>query len=105
VATYLPVVAALDGIDLGPAGLGAAELAPMQRLVRAGDHEAAGRLVPDTVLDRFAFSGTPQQVATQVAALLDAGATRVEFGTPHGLTAAHGIELLGRRVLPAVCGE
>ena len=51
---------------------------------------------------RFAFSGTPEQVATQVAALFEAGATRVEFGTPHGRTAAHGIELLGRRVLPAV---
>ena len=35
-------------------------------------------------------------------ALFEAGATRVEFGTPHGLTAARGIELLGRRVLPAV---
>jgi 5,10-methylenetetrahydromethanopterin reductase len=125
VATYLPVVAALDGVALGSggpdhadpgpagpdsgglgfAGLGAAELATMQRLVRAGDHEAAGRLVPDAVLDRFAFSGTPDQVAAQVAALLEAGATRVEFGTPHGLTAASGIELLGRRVLPAVRGE
>ncbi len=100
VATYLPVVAALDPVP----GLGAADLAAMQRLVRAGDHEAAGRLVPDTVLDRFAFSGTPDQVAAQVEALLQAGATRVEFGTPHGLTAAHGIELLGRRVLPAVRG-
>ncbi|HTZ22496.1 MAG TPA: LLM class flavin-dependent oxidoreductase [Streptosporangiaceae bacterium] len=105
VATYLPVVAALDGIDLGPAGLGAAELATMQRLVRAGDHEAAGRLVPDAVLDLFAFSGTPDQVTGQVTALLEAGATRVEFGTPHGLTAGLGIELLGRRVLPAVRGE
>ena len=56
----------------------------------------------DAVLDRFAFSGTPDQVASQVAALFEAGATRVEFGTPHGLTAARGIELLGRRVLPAV---
>ena len=74
----------------------------MQRLVRAGDHEGAGALVPDAVLDRFAFSGTPDQVAAQVAALFEAGATRVEFGTPHGLTAARGIELLGRRVLPAV---
>lgn len=37
-----------------------------------------------------------------VEALFEAGATRVEFGTPHGLTAARGIELLGRRVLPAV---
>jgi 5,10-methylenetetrahydromethanopterin reductase len=105
VATYLPVVAALDGIDLGSAGLGQAELSTMQRLVRAGDHEAAGRLVPDAVLDRFAFSGTPDQVTAQVVALLEAGATRVEFGTPHGLTAARGIELLGRRVLPGVSGE
>jgi 5,10-methylenetetrahydromethanopterin reductase len=94
--------AGLDSAGLDSAGLGEAELATMQRLVRAGDHEAAGRLVPDAVLDRFAFSGTPDQVTGQVQALLDAGATRVEFGTPHGLTAARGIELLGRRVLPAV---
>jgi 5,10-methylenetetrahydromethanopterin reductase len=99
VATYLPVVARLDpeGTGMDPAGL-----AEMQRLVRAGHHEAAGRLVPDAVLDRFAFSGTPDQVCAQVEALLQAGANRVEFGTPHGLTAARGIELLGRRVLPAV---
>ncbi len=126
VATYLPVVARLDraalasdaglgsggglgsdgrlGSDggLDSAGLDSDGLAEMQRLVRAGHHQAAGRLVPDAVLDRFAFSGTPDQVAAQVQALFEAGATRVEFGTPHGLTAAHGIELLGRRVLPAV---
>ena len=98
VATYLPVVAALDPVP----GLDRAGLAAMQRLVRAGDHDSAGAMVPDAVLDRFAFSGTPDQVAAQVAALFEAGATRVEFGTPHGLTAARGIELLGRRVLPAV---
>ena len=72
----------------------------MQRLVRAGDHEGAGRLVPDAVLDRFAFPGN--QVAAQVEALFAAGATGVEFGTPHGITAVRGIEFLGRRVLPAV---
>ncbi len=33
-------------------------------------------------------------------ALIDAGVQRVEFGTPHGLTDAAGVELLGRRVLP-----
>jgi len=115
VATYLPVVAKLDpaglGSDtgagsagLGAAGLDAAGLAEMQRLVRAGQHQVAGRMVPDAVLDRFAFSGTPDQVAVQVQALFEAGATRVEFGTPHGLTAARGVELLGRRVLPAVLG-
>jgi len=103
VATYLPVVAALDPAS-GPdtAELNAVDLAAMQRLVRAGDHEGAGRLVPDAVLDRFAFSGTPDHVAAQVEALFEAGATRVEFGTPHGLTPARGIELIGRRVLPAV---
>jgi len=100
VATYLPVVA-----GLGPAsGLDGVDLAAIQRLVRAGDHAAAGRLVPDAVLDRFAFSGTPDHVAEQVEALFAAGATRVEFGTPHGLTPARGVELLGRRVLPAVRG-
>ena len=98
VATYLPVVAALDPAP----GIDPAELAVIQRLVRAGDHDGAGRLVPDAVLDRFAFSGTPDHVAAQVEALFDAGATGVEFGTPHGITAARGIELLGRRVLPAV---
>ena len=98
VATYLPVAAALDPVP----GLDPAGLAAMQRLVRAGDHDSAGAMVPDAVLDRFAFSGTPDQVAAQVEALFEAGATRVEFGTPHGLTAARGIELLGRRVLPAV---
>jgi 5,10-methylenetetrahydromethanopterin reductase len=98
VATYLPVVARMDPAP----DLGAIDLAAMQRLVRAGDHAGAGRLVPDAVLDRFAFSGTPGQVAAQVEGLFDAGATRVEFGTPHGITAARGIELLGRRVLPAV---
>jgi 5,10-methylenetetrahydromethanopterin reductase len=102
VATYLPVVAGLDSAS-GPApDLAEVDLAAMQRLVRAGDHDAAGTLVPDAVLDRFAFSGTPDQVAAQVDALFAAGATRVEFGTPHGLTTARGIDLLGRRVLPAV---
>jgi 5,10-methylenetetrahydromethanopterin reductase len=106
VATYLPVVAGLDpAAGLDRAGLDQAELAAMQRLVRAGDHEGAGRLVPDAVLGRFAFSGTPDQVAAQVAGLFEAGATRVEFGTPHGITAARGIELLGRQVLPAVLGR
>jgi 5,10-methylenetetrahydromethanopterin reductase len=99
VATYLPVVA---GLDPAP-GLAEVDLAAMQRLVRAGDHAAAGALVPDAVLDRFAFSGTPDQVAAQADALFAAGATRVEFGTPHGLTTTRGIDLLGRRVLPAVC--
>ncbi|GAA4334208.1 hypothetical protein GCM10023162_38100 [Klenkia terrae] len=56
--------------------------------------------MPDEVLDLFAFSGTPEQVAVQAQLLVDAGASRVEFGTPHGLTDDRGVELIGTRVLP-----
>jgi len=56
--------------------------------------------ISDDVLNRFAMAGTPDQVAEQARALFDAGARRVEFGSPHGLTAEEGIRLLGERVLP-----
>jgi 5,10-methylenetetrahydromethanopterin reductase len=60
----------------------------------------AGGAIPDYVLDRFAMSGTPDQVAQQAERLFEAGARRVEFGSPHGLTEEEGIRLLGERVLP-----
>ncbi|HEX8497798.1 MAG TPA: LLM class flavin-dependent oxidoreductase [Actinomycetales bacterium] len=96
VAMYLAVVAELDPTLTLPPGL----VDEITALLATGDDEAAGRRVPDDVLDLFAFSGTPDQVAVQAQSLLDAGARRVEFGTPHGLTDAGGVELLGRRVLP-----
>jgi 5,10-methylenetetrahydromethanopterin reductase len=96
VAMYLAVVAGLDPTVTLPDGL----VATVSSLVDRGDHEAAGRLIPDDVLDRFAFSGTPAQVAAQAQALIDAGVRRVEFGTPHGLTDDRGVELLGSAVLP-----
>lgn len=96
VAMYLPVVAGLDPTVQLPEGL-LDRLAP---LVAAGDHEAAGRLVPSDVLDLFSFSGTPEDVAAQAQKLFDAGAARVEFGTPHGLTNLRGVMLIGHEVLP-----
>jgi 5,10-methylenetetrahydromethanopterin reductase len=69
-------------------------------LVAAGDHAAAGALIPDDVLTRFAFAGTPSDVAAQAEAVLDAGALRVDFGTPHGIDERHGVELLCSEVLP-----
>jgi 5,10-methylenetetrahydromethanopterin reductase len=95
-ALYFPVVAGLDPTLEVPAGL----VEDVRRLVDAGDQRAAGALIPDEVLDRLAFAGTPQHVARQAAALYEAGADRVEFGTPHGLTPTRGIELLAARVLP-----
>jgi 5,10-methylenetetrahydromethanopterin reductase len=46
------------------------------------------------------MAGTPEQVVEQATALYEAGARRVEFGSPHGLTEEEGIRLLGERVLP-----
>ena len=96
VAMYLVVVAELDPtLTLDP---------PLVEAVRSelakGDPDAAGALIPHHVLDRFAFSGTPEQVAAQANALFAAGASRVEFGTPHGLTGEAGVDIIGRRVLP-----
>jgi 5,10-methylenetetrahydromethanopterin reductase len=51
-------------------------------------------------LDRFTFAGTPEEVAAHALRLYEAGAARVEFGTPQGLTTAAGLELLADRVLP-----
>jgi len=48
-------------------------------------------------LEKFTFAGTPADVAHRAAALLDAGAYRVEFGTPQGR-----LDLLCDRVLPAL---
>jgi 5,10-methylenetetrahydromethanopterin reductase len=78
VAMYLDIVGGLDATTEGPAG---------------GE-------ISDEVLDRFAMAGTPEQVAEQAAALFEAGARRVEFGSPHGFTEEEGIRLLGERVIP-----
>jgi 5,10-methylenetetrahydromethanopterin reductase len=55
-------------------------------------------LISDDILSKFAFAGTPDEIASQSLALFDAGASRVEFGTPHGITEEMGINLLGEVV-------
>lgn len=77
VAMYLDIVGRLDPTATMPAGE-----------------------ISDEVLDRFAIAGTPEQVVEQAKRLFEAGARRVEFGSPHGLTEEDGIRLLGERVLP-----
>jgi len=96
VAMYLAVVAGLDPTAGVPADL----VTRVTALVDDGQHEAAGRLIPDDVLDLFAFAGDPEHVAERAQALIDAGVRRVEFGTPHGLTDEGGVDLLGTAVLP-----
>jgi 5,10-methylenetetrahydromethanopterin reductase len=51
-------------------------------------------------LEKFCIAGTPAEVAARVAELWEAGAGRVELGTPQGRTTAEGVELICDRVLP-----
>ncbi len=53
-------------------------------------------------LDRFSLAGTPEEVAGHARRLLEAGAARVEFGPPQGLTTEEGLRLLCERVLPSL---
>ena len=53
--------------------------------------------IPDDVLDLFAFAGEPARIVELASRLFDAGADRVEFGTPHGLDEARGVDLLAER--------
>jgi 5,10-methylenetetrahydromethanopterin reductase len=51
-------------------------------------------------LERFCIAGTPEEVAARVVELWDAGAHRVELGTPQGRTPTTGVDLICERVLP-----
>lgn len=98
VAMYLDVVARLDTTVEVPDSL----LVPLREALLRGDTVGAGALVPDELLDKFALAGDPDSVAQHAAGLFDAGASRVEFGTPHGRTDEYGVELIGKQVLPAL---
>ena len=99
VAFYMPIVSKLDPtVTIDPE-----LMTRVQALVNAGDDEAAARLIPDSILDRFIFAGDPNDIIEQCARLFDAGAQRIELGTPHGVDdAATGIHLIGRKIIPAL---
>jgi 5,10-methylenetetrahydromethanopterin reductase len=97
-ALYLPVVASLDSTVVLESEL----IDRLEKLVNHGEQEKAGNLISDEVLERFAFAGTPEDLIQQSEALFSSGVTRIEFGTPHGLSPENGIRLIGERVLPAL---
>lgn len=98
VALYLPAVAGLDQTVTVDPEL----LARIETAVRQGDRQGATLLISDDLLRPFAFAGTPAEIVAHAEAIFAAGASRIEFGTPHGLTDARGIQLLGEKVLPAL---
>lgn len=99
VALYMPIVSRLDPtLQIDPD-----LMARVQAHVNAGDRQAAARLIPDDILDRFVFAGNPGDIIEQCQRLYAAGAQRIELGTPHAVSqAALGIRLIGERVLPAL---
>jgi 5,10-methylenetetrahydromethanopterin reductase len=95
IAPYVAVIGALD-----PSIEERAWLDEVAAANRRGDSEGVVRAIPDEMLERFAFAGNPDDVVRQAEAAFAGGATRVEFGTPHGRDEAAAIRLLGERVLP-----
>ena len=98
VSLYLPVVAPLDPtVQVEP------ELVErLQTLVNQHDEAGAARLISDDLLERFAFAGNAADIIRQAEGLFAAGASRIEFGTPHGIISETGIRILGEQVIPAL---
>lgn len=96
VARYFEVVAELDPTARLPVGL----LEGVRARLARGDIAGAGETIPDDVLDRFCFAGTPEQVSRQVREVIAKGASRIEFGQPFGLDCDVGLRFLAERVLP-----
>jgi 5,10-methylenetetrahydromethanopterin reductase len=63
---------------------------------------APGEPVP---LDRFTLAGTPEEVAARVVELWDAGADRVELGTPQGRSPLEGVGVICDRVVSLLSGR
>ncbi len=98
VALYLPVVAALDKtIEIDPE-----VLKGITSAAEVYDFDTAIQYISDELLETFALAGTPGDIIEQAQTLFAAGASRVEFGTPHGLSAKAGLRLLGEKVVPAL---
>jgi 5,10-methylenetetrahydromethanopterin reductase len=77
-----------------------AAVAPYLDVVARRDPTLELRDGDDVPIERFTIAGTPEEAAARVRALWDAGADRVELGTPQGRTTSDGVELICDRVLP-----
>ena len=99
VSLYMPIVSRLDPtLQIDPE-----LMSRVQAHVNAGEEDDAARLIPDYILDRFMFAGNPADIIAQCERLYDAGAQRIELGTPHGVQqAATGIHLIGKQIIPAL---
>lgn len=101
------VVGAVTVVDLDGAAARAHAQAQVQLYLDVvGQLDPTLELAPGEAppLDKFVIAGTPEDVAARAAELIGAGADRVEFGTPQGLTTVGGVALLCDRVVPLLRG-
>jgi len=81
-----------------------AAVEPYLEVVAGLDPTIVARAGTPPPLERFCIAGTPEEVAARVIELWDAGAARVDLGTPQGRTTASGVDLICSRVLPLLRG-
>jgi 5,10-methylenetetrahydromethanopterin reductase len=77
-----------------------AAVAPYLEVVAGLDPTLELRAGQEPPLERFAIAGTPEEVAARVVELWDAGADRVDLGTPQWRSTPEGVRLICERVLP-----
>jgi len=81
-----------------------AAVEPYLAVVAGLDPTIVARAGTPPPFERFCIAGTPEEVAARVIELWDAGAARVDLGTPQGRTTASGVDLICSRVLPLLRG-
>lgn len=79
-----------------------AQIAGIKEAMGRGDKEGAIAHLSDDLLKLFAFVGTPEDIAKQALELYEAGATRIEFGPPHGEVELEGVRMLAEEVFPLI---
>jgi 5,10-methylenetetrahydromethanopterin reductase len=86
-----------SGLEITP------ELAEMSRQKNEALAFASGHLVPDAYVERFAWVGTPTEVAGQIAAVVDAGFNDiVALMQPMGVDPGPAMRTFAREVIPRV---
>lgn len=90
---------------LAPLGLVDADFVPIRRaLAERRPLPGVAELVDERML-RLGVAGTPDEIVKRLEPLCSEGARHLSFGPPLGPDPLAAIELLGRRVLPALRGE
>lgn len=100
VAMYVSAVARLEPVTPPPED----EVRTVETALASGDEKRAGEALSRETLGRFACFGTPEDIASQLKRLFDAGVDLFELGTPHGADEKEAVEMLGSELLPMLTG-